>query len=611
MDHGERKIGTMTIEPDGPVEAGKTGTWVLTHTVGEAGIATGGGLRIMPPVTEVGEHYNLVRWQLNMVDAEGPEGSDVIAAIVLLNHGRYDGAYAYVAAVENRGRALRPGEAIRVVLSQTVASRFAMRNARFETEVDPTGEARYSCVEESLSREEIRDIVSRFRVPDPPAIDVVPGPAVALRVAALPKPDGRDGGRVVVSGRDVFMNRATGFRGRVVFDADAAAAGLPESYDFTEADGGAHTFEGLTVLASGVLRIKAKIEDLPVECVSSPVAADFPMPVFFGDAHCHHNLNRGPEGAAELYEHARDFAGLEFVAMTDYDANVVANREVTRRYHEPGRFVTLFALERSDQATADHRNVYYRDDPGDAVCHMRSSLGFFEEHRGRDVILIPHTPNIDCVVGWKHTDWSRHDPPLQRLVEICQIRGDCEEEGPIGSRPKGGHGGAVRTALARGVRVGFVGGSDTHRATPGGPGHELHPLVESTGPMFWGQTAVLASELTREAVFDALRDRRCYATSGARILLWVAVNGAAMGSEIQAGGPVRIEVRFHAEAPVAELAIVKNGRIWQRVCPNALDGAAELVDESDPVGANYYYVRLTQADGHRAWSSPVWVDSAG
>ena len=107
---------------------------------------------------------------------------------------------------------------------------------------------------------------------------------------------------------------------------------------------------------------------------------------------------------------------------------------------------------------------------------------------------------------------------------------------------------------------------------------------------------------------SSLRDRRCYATSGARILLWFEINGRPMGSELRASDPVRIKIRFHAEAPVTELAIVKNGNIWRRFTPNELDFDVELTDESILSGANYYYVRVTQSDGHRAWSSPIWVD---
>jgi len=121
----------------------------------------------------------------------------------------------------------------------------------------------------------------------------------------------------------------------------------------------------------------------------------------------------------------------------------------------------------------------------------------------------------------------------------------------------------------------------------------------------------LAPELTREAIFDALQARRCYATSGARILLWVTVNGAPMGSEIeQAEEQVTITVRCHAEAAIGELVVIKNGQVLERSEPGTWDVRAELMDERVLPGANYYYVRVTQADGHRAWSSPVWVNHA-
>ena len=380
------------------------------------------------------------------------------------------------------------------------------------------------------------------------------------------------------------------------------------TYSLEKSDNGTTLVDGLALPSTGALRLRAKLLEHPIECLSSPCASDFPLNVYFGDMHCHHNLARDPGGAAALYNYARNVAGLDFTAMTDYDRHKLACREVTRRAYEPGRFVPLFAEEWSDRQSADHRNVYYRGDPGNTACRAGDSMALFEQFAGQDVLVIPHTTNIDCLVGWKHTDWSKHDPALQRLLEICQIRGDCEVEGPISSQPKGGHGGSARTALARGLHLGFVGGSDTHRGTPGGPGHELHPLVESTGPAFWGTTAVLAQQLTREAVFDALRERRCYATSGARILLWFELNGQPMGSETQGGGPINMRVRFHAEAPVTELAMIRNGSIWQQRQPNALDGGWEAVDDTAPPGTSYYYVRVTQSDGHRAWSSPIWVD---
>lgn len=598
-------LGKMTVDPNGPVEVGRVGTWTFALTVGSAGIASGGGFRIMPPVTEPVNRYMLVRWQLNTLTVSGPEEAELSAAVFELNRGFYDGAHAQIAEVRNLGRSLVPGEVVKVIFHHAVASRFPMTEARFEVEIDSQGDGVYSCTETMLTRPQVADIASCRRLPDPPSLDVVPGEAVSLRLAALPCPEPGSGTRLTLSARDAFLNCAVAALGKVHLEVP----GWVEEFELTEADRGRHTFQSVPVPRDGVHRLRAKLVERPVEGVSSPVAADFPMPVFFGDVHCHNWHDRTGTGADALFEHARDVAGLEFVAMTDTSSRKVANREAVRRFHDPGRFVTLFAEEWADGQTADHRNVYWRGDPGDYVVRAPHSFALFEALRGKEAIVVPHTTNIDCTIGWKHTDWSRHDPELQRLVEICQIRGDCEEEGPVGSRPKGGHGGAVRTALARGLRLGFVGGTDSHRQTAGGPGHELHPLVRQTGPTFWGQTAVLAAELTREAIFDALHARRCYATSGARILLWTDVNGAPMGSEIElAHGPITVAVRCHAEAIISELVVVRNGSTWQRLEPGRLDCCAEFVDETPLPGANYYYVRMTQADGHRAWASPVWVD---
>ena len=59
----------------------------------------------------------------------------------------------------------------------------------------------------------------------------------------------------------------------------------------------------------------------------------------------------------------------------------------------------------------------------------------------------------------------------------------------------------------------------------GGPG---------TGP---ARCAVFSHELTRAGVWDALYDRRCYATSGTHILLFFPLNSQPMGTELVVADP--------------------------------------------------------------------------
>ncbi|MGA7669894.1 MAG: hypothetical protein WBW04_05695, partial [Nitrolancea sp.] len=65
----------------------------------------------------------------------------------------------------------------------------------------------------------------------------------------------------------------------------------------------------------------------------------------------------------------------------------------------------------------------------------------------------------------------------------------------------------------------------------------------------------LAHELTREGIWEALRARRCYGTSGPRIILDVTVDGHPMGSEPSLSGTPEIAVRAHGTAPIDSIEL--------------------------------------------------------
>jgi hypothetical protein len=104
--------------------------------------------------------------------------------------------------------------------------------------------------------------------------------------------------------------------------------------------------------------------------------------------------------------------------------------------------------------------------------------------------------------------------------------------------------------------------------------------------------------------------RHTYATSGTPIVCQFAVNGVPMGEEttLSDDTDVRFSARLHGTAPIQVVEVISNGRCVWRCEPGVWD--LEL-DEPLPAPSGesaYYYLRLLQADGHRAWLSPVWVD---
>ena len=153
----------------------------------------------------------------------------------------------------------------------------------------------------------------------------------------------------------------------------------------------------------------------------------------------------------------------------------------------------------------------------------------------------------------------------------------------------------MQDALARGYRLGFTAGSDSHQLEHGVEG---------------GIVAAFVPGLTRETLFDAIYNRFTYATTGAGILLSCKVNGARMGSEITAlpGGKATLEVDVLGTGELERVEVVKdNGEIY---APAVSGNRCRFTwaDEDLTAGTHFYYLRVTQKDQHQAWSSPIWVD---
>ena len=66
---------------------------------------------------------------------------------------------------------------------------------------------------------------------------------------------------------------------------------------------------------------------------------------------------------------------------------------------------------------------------------------------------------------------------------------------------------------------------------------------------------------------------------------------------------------LHGTAPIERVEIISQERcIWQDE-PNAWDVEIDGQELPKLAGTSaYYYLRLRQQDGHRAWLSPVWLD---
>jgi hypothetical protein len=359
-----------------------------------------------------------------------------------------------------------------------------------------------------------------------------------------------------------------------------------------------------------------------VVTVVQPARAQYHL--YWGDTHGHTSLSDGKGSPADYFAYARNVARLDFVIVTDHDfGNRAPWRMPRENWHSTqaaaeaatveGRFVALAGYEWTSQPKYwsgfsngvgsehlfpglprfySHKNVYftgrvdYLFSAKDAAFQTPDLLAAAVRHASG--LIQNNHPSSDP----EARDQFDYDPAWSSVIANTEMLADTLRYAGKTYQVNGER--VVREFLARGGRTGFVGGTDTHEGKPA------------------ARTAVLASSLTRAGIFEALRQRRNYAVSHARIVLDFKINGHFMGEEIQIDGKPRLAVAVQGTSRITEIVVVRDGVVRHRITPKREAVRFEWVDRTFP-GAGCYYLRVTQADldeegnPSRAWSSPIWV----
>lgn len=400
------------------------------------------------------------------------------------------------------------------------------------------------------------------------------------------------------------------------------------------------------VSGPGIYRVKAETDGLSGE--SNPVLYGKDMRLFWGDLHVHTCLCDGTLEPREFYRMARDVEGLDFAAVTMHDTMELLEpsgrdqewrlvQELREEFNRPGEFVVLLGYEWSDHHYG-HRGIYYApwepaptlygwlqpesDNPWKLEERLRKHYALVIPHHTawRRIFILPFNwaKLVRMRVPRAYTWWDAENEQ-QRLVEIYSMHGASESyRGPFpvthgdppgwfphflrDDRVPPGYGNYFQEALAAGLRLGVVAGSDRHDYAVN---ERIHPI--DVYPR--GLTAVWAEELTDEEIWKALWNRRVYGTTGARIVLEFFADGLPMGTEYFPLRPPRLEGRVLGTAPLRRVELIRGERGSFRVVWASSGGREadfDLVDE-DPPGERLYYLRVEQEDGHCAWSSPIWL----
>jgi hypothetical protein len=311
-----------------------------------------------------------------------------------------------------------------------------------------------------------------------------------------------------------------------------------------------------------------------------------PLRRYWGDLHGQSGETVGTNPAERYFRYARDRAFVDIVGHQGNDFQITDTfwqelNRLTAAFDEPGRFVCVPGYEWSgNTGMGGDRNVFYRregraihrssrilvpgQDPAQGDCYTADDL--FRALAGEDVVVIAH-------VGGRYADIRfAHDGRLERAVEVHSTWGTFEW--------------LLHDAFAQGYRVGVVCHSDDHKGRPGA----TRPGASTFGAI-GGLTCYLMPELTRDALFEALRRRRHYGTTGTRLFMDLRaafgesvigfsddprlgrvqehpVREAMMGDIIRPGSvPMQLAVEVIGTAPVERLDILYGTQLVQTVRP--------------------------------------------
>ncbi|MBI4872134.1 MAG: DUF3604 domain-containing protein [Candidatus Riflebacteria bacterium] len=429
---------------------------------------------------------------------------------------------------------------------------------------------------------------------------VLSGPPASLRVTARAPSGPGTRGSVRVLPVDRFGNPAVPPLPLTVRLVCPKVAGLPRTLAVTA--GGVAVADGLEYPAAGTCRLEATAAGGLAGRSNPVVVPGDGRRAWFGDLHIHSGqASRDAYGSFEdVYRQARDVAALDFASKTDHDQDLTEDRwalteAMVRRFDSPGRFVPFLGFEWTPPYTWGHRSVVAPGFTGRPYRWDRipsnTPEGLWLSIAGQGGMAIPHNPSPE-LRDHHHYDWSRHDPERERLVEIYGLwaRDVLETE----TNPNG-----VQHGLTMGYHLGFTGGSDSHCGLAGRTG---------------GLTGVWAPALTREELWDALRKRRTWATTGQRMVVDFRVAGRPQGESVTVTGPVAVEAAVHGTVPLERLEVIR-GRKGDPIPLEPVHTVRVASGEdahlrwrdAPPVRETFYYLRAFQADGGCAWASPVWV----
>jgi hypothetical protein len=301
-----------------------------------------------------------------------------------------------------------------------------------------------------------------------------------------------------------------------------------------------------------------------------------PYQLYWGDIHNHNAVGYARGSLERSYDIAQSH--LDFFCFTGHsqwhdmpimpqnkhmkwvngfevmNQNWDKNKQLANSTYRPGKFVTFLGYEWHSNSVGDACIIFPEEEAN--LVYLKKFEELQRYAKSKNAILIPHHPAYKT--SWRGQDWSVIKTDVSPVVEIFSEHGNAESDRSPFRYIRHSMGGRVTTNTVQslweqGVQVGILASTDDHLGFPGAYGE--------------GLAAVYADTLTRQSIFEAIKNRRTYGVNADRIILDFRLNGSWMGEKIPYSNSRKITVKVEGKDVIDRVEVLRNNQVIYRNFP--------------------------------------------
>ncbi len=337
--------------------------------------------------------------------------------------------------------------------------------------------------------------------------------------------------------------------------------------------------------------------------------------IYFGQIHAHTNISDGAGSLEDAYDHAKNVDNLDYIIITDH-SNSIDNEmksKITENVDKSQSDEWTYAHNLAKQKTTEDFTCAYGYEMtwSNGLGHMNTfnTEGFQSRTQTEFSTYSTALQNYyaalrtapDSISQFNHPgttfgdfqDFSYYSEDNDALITMIEVGNG---EGAIGSSGYFPSYEYYVRALDKGWHVAPTNNQDNHKG-------------------LWGdantaRTVMLADENTEEAIYDAMRNYRIYATEDNDLSIYYTLDGNVMGTILDkdaVGDTVEIkaDIKEPTDKAIGKVELIVNG--GQSIGAVNVDKNEATVKFTAPSAYSYYFLRITEDDKDIAVTAPVWV----